>query len=101
MGVSWISGAFAAATVATAMHTPTTTRTPRSITMRRMSYQTFLLAEGRNKAEIVPERGAIVTRLTVDGRDVLFMDYDTLADPTKSIRGGVPVLFPFAGALPE
>jgi galactose mutarotase-like enzyme len=66
-----------------------------------MSYQTFLLAVDRTRAELVPERGAIVTRLTVDGRDVLFMDYDTLPDATKSVRGGVPLLFPFAGALPE
>jgi galactose mutarotase-like enzyme len=69
--------------------------------MRRMSYQTFLLAVDRTRAEIVPERGAIVTRLTVDGRDVLYMDYDTLGDAEKNVRGGVPLLFPFAGALPE
>jgi galactose mutarotase-like enzyme len=69
--------------------------------MRRMSYQTFLLAMDRTRAEIVPERGALLTRLTVDGRDVLYMDYDTLADPSKSVRGGVPLLFPFAGALPD
>lgn len=66
-----------------------------------MSYQTFLLALDRTKAEVVPERGAIVTRLTVDGRDVLFMDYDSLQDAQKNIRGGVPLLFPFAGGLPE
>lgn len=41
------------------------------------------------------ERGAIVTRWD----DVLFMDESTLADKTKNIRGGIPVLFPSPGKL--
>lgn len=44
---------------------------------------------------ISPERGAIVTRFD----DVLFMDAATLADPTKNIRGGIPILFPSPGKL--
>ena len=50
-------------------------------------------------ARVAPARGAIVTALTVLGRDLLFMDRATLADPGKSVRGGIPVLFPFAGRL--
>ena len=50
-------------------------------------------------ARVAPARGAIVTALAVDGRDVLFMDRTTLADPAKSVRGGIPLLFPFAGRL--
>jgi galactose mutarotase-like enzyme len=30
---------------------------------------------------------------------VLYMDAATLADPAKNVRGGIPVLFPFAGKL--
>jgi galactose mutarotase-like enzyme len=63
-------------------------------------FQTHLLSLGRTRAEVVPERGAIVTRLTVDGREILYMDHETLFDPAKNVRGGVPVLFPFAGRLP-
>ncbi len=66
-----------------------------------MSYQTVLLSLASTKAEVVPSRGAIPTRLTVGGRDVLYMDYDTLGDAAKSVRGGVPLLFPFAGRLPD
>jgi galactose mutarotase-like enzyme len=61
--------------------------------------QTFVLRSGAVQAEVIPERGAIVSRLTVAGRDVLAMDHDTLFDPGKNVRGGIPLLFPFAGRL--
>ena len=48
---------------------------------------------------IVPGRGAIVTRFRVGDRDLLFMDESTLRDPTKNVRGGIPVLFPSPGRL--
>lgn len=50
-------------------------------------------------ARVAPERGALVTGLRVQGRDVLYMDRSTLDDPSKSVRGGIPLLFPFAGRL--
>jgi galactose mutarotase-like enzyme len=50
-------------------------------------------------ARVAPARGAIVTALNVAGRDVLFMDRGTLLDAGKSVRGGIPLLFPFAGRL--
>lgn len=50
------------------------------------------------EVEVVPERGAIVAGLTVAGRDVLYLDRATL-DGTGNVRGGIPVLFPFAGKL--
>lgn len=46
-----------------------------------------------------PSRGGIVTRFSVAGRPVLYLDEATLADETKNIRGGVPVLFPSPGPL--
>ena len=48
-------------------------------------------------AEVVPERGAICSRLRIGGSEVLYLDPATLADPTKNVRGGIPVLFPIAG----
>jgi galactose mutarotase-like enzyme len=50
-------------------------------------------------ASVAPSRGAIVTALQVGGRDLLYLDRATLADPDKSVRGGIPLLFPFAGRL--
>lgn len=51
------------------------------------------------RAVLAPSRGAIVTRLTVRGREVLYLDEATLRDPTKNVRGGIPVLFPSPGKL--
>lgn len=57
------------------------------------------LAFGDVTVEVVPERGALVTALRVGARDVLYLDRETLADPAKNVRGGIPLLFPFAGKL--
>lgn len=68
---------------------------------RSMSFETHALVSGDVRVEIVPERGAIVTSLRVAGKDVLYLDRATLEDPAKNVRGGIPVLFPFAGRLPD
>lgn len=57
------------------------------------------LRAGDAAATVVPARGAIVSRLRVGGREVLYLDEATLADPTKNVRGGIPVLFPSPGPL--
>ena len=57
------------------------------------------LADGVARAEVVPERGAIVSRFDVGGAPILYLDRATLEDPTKNVRGGVPFLFPTAGRL--
>src|SRR5688572_15677521 len=57
------------------------------------------LRDGDSVVAIAPERGGIATRFDVGDRRVLFMDQETLRDPTKNVRGGVPVLFPTPGKL--
>jgi galactose mutarotase-like enzyme len=51
------------------------------------------------KISLAPERGAIVTSLRVAGREVLFLDRSTFEDPSKNVRGGIPVLFPLCGPI--
>ena len=58
-----------------------------------------VLTDEGSRAEIVPERGALVSRFIVEGEPILFLDESTLADPTKNVRGGIPVLFPAPGVL--
>jgi galactose mutarotase-like enzyme len=53
----------------------------------------------QSRVEIAPSRGGIVTSFEVAGRELLYMDPATLADPSKNIRGGIPVLFPSPGKL--
>jgi galactose mutarotase-like enzyme len=66
-----------------------------------MPFETVRIAHADVSAEMVPERGAIVTSLRVRGTDVLYLDRATLDDPAKNIRGGIPVLFPYAGKLAD
>jgi galactose mutarotase-like enzyme len=58
------------------------------------------LTEGAAQVEVAPERGALVTQFQVGGDDVLFLDEGTFRDRSKNVRGGVPLLFPFAGKPP-
>lgn len=64
-----------------------------------MALEIVCFAAGDSRAWLAPERGGLVTRFEVAGRPVLFMDESTLFDPTKNVRGGVPVLFPSPGPL--
>lgn len=57
------------------------------------------LEDAASRVEVVPERGGLVTRFALDGREVLYLDAATLADPKKNVRGGIPVLFPSPGKL--
>lgn len=58
------------------------------------------LRVGDSCAELAPTRGALVTAFSVGGDELLFLDEATLLDPSKNVRGGVPLLFPFAGKAP-
>ena len=49
---------------------------------------------------LVPERGGLLSGWCHAGVEQLYMDHGRLADPGKSVRGGVPVLFPICGNLP-
>jgi len=59
----------------------------------------FTAASG-DQLRVVPERGGLVTSWVADGRERLYFDADRFADPAKSVRGGIPVLFPICGNLP-
>ncbi len=50
---------------------------------------------------LAPSRGGMATRLTLRGRDLFYLDEETLHDATKNVRGGNPVLFPSPGKLED
>ena len=64
-----------------------------------MEAHDVVIAGDHARLMLRPDRGGIATALAIDGRDVLFMDQATLADPAKNVRGGIPVLFPSPGKL--
>jgi galactose mutarotase-like enzyme len=53
------------------------------------------------RVHVAPARGGMVTRFDVGDVPVLFLDDATLRDAKKSVRGGIPILFPIAGKLPS
>jgi galactose mutarotase-like enzyme len=55
--------------------------------------------EAKSSCSLVPSRGAIVFDWRVGGRTLLYLDEATLADPSKNVRGGIPLLFPTPGKL--
>lgn len=59
----------------------------------------FTAASG-DQLLVVPERGGLVTGWKADGLERLYFDHARFADPAKSVRGGIPVLFPICGNLP-
>ncbi len=66
-------------------------------------YLTYTLTNDQNshQLQVVPERGGIVTSWLVDGKELFYLDKERFTDPQLSVRGGIPVLFPICGNLPD
>jgi len=52
-----------------------------------------------NYIKFCPERGGVITNWVSDGNEILYFDETRFMDKTKSIRGGIPILFPICGKL--
>jgi len=50
---------------------------------------------------IVPERGGLITEWRSEDKDLLYFDLERFRDEGKSVRGGIPILFPICGDLSE
>lgn len=74
-----------------------------AIALKADRYPTYVLTDSDAKArlEVVPERGGLITRWQIGGEDILYFDEERFADPSKSVRGGIPILFPICGNLPD
>jgi galactose mutarotase-like enzyme len=74
-----------------------------AITTEQQQYKTYILTDQSTSArlEVVPERGGIITRWQVQGQDLLYLDAERFTHPELSVRGGIPILFPICGNLPD
>ncbi|NEQ27426.1 MAG: aldose epimerase [Microcoleus sp. SIO2G3] len=74
-----------------------------AIAVEQQQYKTYILSDqlAQSRLTVVPERGGIVTSWQLRGQEMLYLDRDRFADPSLSIRGGIPILFPICGNLPE
>ncbi len=63
--------------------------------------ESLVLRDHQTNARVVlaPTRGGLVTRFSIGGEELLYLDEATLRDPSKNVRGGIPLLFPIAGKL--
>lgn len=74
-----------------------------AIAKQQKQYETYILTneQAQSRLEVVPERGGIITQWSLQGYDILYLDSDRFADPNLSVRGGIPILFPICGNLPN
>jgi len=74
-----------------------------AVALKADSASTYVLSDTDTTAclEIVPDRGGLVTRWQVEGQEIFYFDRDRFADPKLSVRGGIPILFPICGNLPD
>ena len=52
-----------------------------------------------NYIKFCPKRGGVITNWVSDGNEILYFDEERFMDDTKSIRGGIPILFPICGNI--
>ncbi len=65
--------------------------------------QPYILSDETTQSMVVvvPKRGGIVTDWRTQDQKIFYMDKERFADPSLSVRGGIPLLFPICGNLPE
>ncbi|MEL7143781.1 MAG: aldose epimerase [Cyanobacteria bacterium J06643_4] len=74
-----------------------------SIGLKKEQYDTYILSDRDSNArvEVVPERGGIITQWQLKDTPLLYLNEERFKDPTKTVRGGIPILFPICGNLPD
>ncbi len=55
--------------------------------------------ENGNEVSFCAERGGMITSIKLQGSEILYFDEKTFLNIDEKVRGGVPILFPNAGAL--
>ena len=66
----------------------------------QLRIETIKNPEG-NEVSCCPERGGIVTSIKLQGKEVLYLDEETLKNKDVNVKGGVPIPFPNAGPIPD
>lgn len=74
-----------------------------ALALQEQQYKTYVLSDSvsGSQLEVVPERGGIITRWRVQDREILYLDAERFTHPELSVRGGIPILFPICGNLPD
>ncbi len=65
-----------------------------------LKIETIKTPEG-GEVSFCPERGGIITSIRLKGKEILYLDKETFKNTEVNVKGGVPILFPNAGPIPE
>ncbi len=70
--------------------------------MNQQPYKTYILSDqAASRLEVVPARGGIITSWQLKGQEIFYLDQSRFTNPDLSVRGGMPILFPICGNLPD
>lgn len=74
-----------------------------AIATKQEQYETYILTDqqAQSQLEVIPARGGIISRWRSQGEEILYFDTERFQNPNLSIRGGIPILFPICGNLPD
>lgn len=74
-----------------------------NIALKENQYLSYILSDEKahSRIEVVPERGGIISSWRIQGQEILYLDKERFTNPELSIRGGIPILFPICGNLPD
>ena len=59
----------------------------------------ILQLDDTNHIEFCPDRGGLITKWICNSESILYFDKKRFLDKGKSVRGGIPILFPICGSL--
>ena len=63
-----------------------------------LKIETIKTPEGY-EVSFCPERGGIITSIKLGGKEILYLDEETLKNKDVNVKGGVPILFPNTGPV--
>ena len=74
-----------------------------AIAIKQKQYETYILSDEASQSfvEVVPERGGVVTLWSFCDQEIFYLDRERFQDENLSVRGGIPLLFPICGNLPN
>ena len=74
-----------------------------TVTKQAQTEPSYVLSDtdSQSSLTVFPDRGGIATSWKVGDRELMYLDAERFTDPTLSVRGGFPILFPICGNLPD
>ncbi|NEQ38986.1 MAG: aldose epimerase [Okeania sp. SIO3I5] len=74
-----------------------------AIALQQKQYKTYTLSDlsFNSSINVVPDRGGIITSWRVKNQELLYFEPKSFENRELNVRGGIPILFPICGNLPN